>query len=129
MSEPSVNDRQASQPQWQVGDASSPSLDQLINAFIEARDKADWLEIAQLNDHTQACVESELQSAKQQAVANGVDPAEAIVALKPKLERLADLYQSLQQQCTDERDAVAEQLGAINAGRAGAKQYVSTSSL
>lgn len=118
-----------SQPQWRAGDACSPSLDQLITAFIQARDKADWLEIAQLNDHTQPCVETELQSAKQRAIANGADPTEAIAALKPKLEQLADLYQSLQQRCTDERDAVAEQLGAINAGRAGAKQYVSTSSL
>ena len=120
---------QDGQPQGQGGDECSPGLDQLITAFIEARDKADWLEIARLNDHTQPCVEAELQSARQTAIANGEDPAQAIAALKPRLEQLADLYQSLQQQCTDERDAVAKQLGAINAGRAGAKQYVSTSSL
>ncbi len=106
-----------------------PTLDQLIVAFTAAHDEADWLQISQLNDYTQPCVEAEVKAIKTAAIDQGADPASALLALKPKLEVLATMYQSMQQQCSSQRDAIAEQLGGIHTGRTGTREYISTSSL
>jgi len=49
--------------------------------------------------------------------------------LKPSLERLATIYQSMQQQCTTERDVLAAKLNEVNTGRSATEHYASTSSL
>ncbi len=115
--------------QWQLGDSDTPSLDQLIVAFETACKQTNWLDISQLNDYTQPCVEAEITAMQAAAKAVGKDPETAIIALKPRLELLAGLYQTMQQQCISQRDGIAAELGGVNAGRSGVSQYAATSSL
>lgn len=114
---------------WQLGDSDTPSLDQLIVAFETACKQTNWLDISQLNDYTQPCVEAEITAMQAAAKASGNDPETAIIALKPRLELLAGLYQTMQQQCITQRDDIAAELGSVNTGRSGASQYAATSSL
>jgi len=116
-------------PIWQLGDAATPSLDQLIKAFEAAYKDADWLKISQLNDYTQPCVEAEVVMLNAAATAAGKDASSAMLALKPSLERLATIYQSMQQQCATERDVLAAKLNEVNVGRSATEHYASTSSL
>ena len=120
---------QALSPIWQLGDAATPSLDQLISAFEVAYGDADWLKISQLNDYTQPCVEAEIVMINAATAAAGKDANSAMLALKPSLERLATIYQSMQQQCATERDVLAAKLNEVNAGRSATEHYTSTSSL
>ena len=116
-------------PVWQLGDAATPSLDQLIQAFEAAYSDTDWLKISQLNDYTQPCVEAEIVMLNAAAVAAGKDASTAMQTLKPSLEKLATIYQSMQQQCATERDVLAAKLNEVNAGRSATEHYASTSSL
>ena len=116
-------------PVWQLGDAATPSLDQLIKAFEVAYKDTDWLKISQLNDYTQPCVEAEVVMLNAAATAAGKDASSAMLALKPSLERLATIYQSMQQQCATERDVLAAKLNEVNTGRSATEHYASTSSL
>ncbi|MDA8963093.1 hypothetical protein N9F42_03030 [Pseudomonadales bacterium] len=116
-------------PIWQLGDAATPSLDQLIKAFETAYKDTDWLKISQLNDYTQPCVEAEVVMLNAAATAAGKDASSAMLALKPSLERLATIYQSMQQQCATERDVLAAKLNEVKVGRSATERYASTSSL
>lgn len=116
-------------PVWQLGDAATPSLDQLIKAFEVAYKDTDWLKISQLNDYTQPCVEAEIVMLNAAAAAAGKDASSAMQTLKPRLERLATIYQSMQQQCATERDVLAAKLNEVNTGRSATEHYASTSSL
>jgi predicted RNA polymerase sigma factor len=116
-------------PIWQLGDAATPSLDQLISAFEVAYGEADWLKISQLNDYTQPCVEAEIVMINAATAAAGKDANSAMLALKPSLERLATIYQSMQHQCAAERDTLAAKLNEVNAGRSATEHYALTSSL
>ena len=116
-------------PVWQLGDAATPSLDQLINAFEAAYAAADWLSISQLNDYTQPCVEAEIVAINASAAAAGKHESSSLEALKPGLEKLATIYQAMQQQCAAERDVLSAKLNEVNTGRSATGHYVSTSSL
>ena len=63
------------------------------------------------------------------AAAAGKDASSAMQTLKPSLERLATIYQSMQQQCATERDVLAAKLNEVNTGRSATEHYASTSSL
>ncbi len=115
-----VNQTQASLPY---------TLDQLIEAFETAHSEAEWERIAELNQYTRPCVEVAMDAARADAQAAGSDPDQAIAVLKPKLEKLSTIYQSMQRHCSAERDALAVKLGEISTGRVGVKQYSSTSRL
>ena len=116
-------------PVWQLGDAATPSLAQLISAFEVAYAAADWLCISQLNDYTQPCVEAEIVVINASTAAAGKDASSSLEALKPSLEKLAAIYQAMQQQCAAERDVLAAKLNEVNTGRSATGHYVSTSSL
>lgn len=116
-------------PAWQLGDAETPSLDQLIRAFEVAYAATDWLAISQLNDYTQPCVEAEIVVLNASASAAEKDPSSALLSLKPSLERLATIYQSMQQQCAAERDVLAAKLNEVNTARSATDHYASTSAL
>lgn len=116
-------------PAWQLGNAETPSLDQLISAFEVAYAAADWLSISQLNDYTQPCVEAEIIVINASAAAAGKSVSSSLEALKPSLERLAAIYQAMQQQCAAERDILAAKLNEVNTGRSATDRYASTSSL
>ena len=116
-------------PVWQLGDAATPSLDQLISAFEVAYDETDWLKISQLNDYTQPCVEAEIVMINAATAAAGKDTSSAMLAIKPSLEKLATIYQSMQHQCAAERDVLATKLNEVNTGRVATGHYASTSTL
>ena len=99
------------------------------SAFEVAYDETDWLKISQLNDYTQPCVEAEIVMINAATAAAGKDTSSAMLAIKPSLEKLATIYQSMQHQCAVERDVLAAKLNEVNTGRVATEHYASTSSL
>ena len=95
------------------------SIEHLLVEFKAAHASADWSRIAELNVLTRDCVQQAMQ----------VESDDALRALRPQLQELSALYQQMESQCIEQRDAVAGQLTDLSQGRNGVGHYAATSSL
>lgn len=109
---------------WRLGDDTVPSIEQLMVAFDSAFMDSDWAAISQLNDYTRPCIEAAAVASQATSLAAGDSSKAAVKRYETQLRQLLSIYQSLQQQCIIERDAVAQKLQTVQSAHAVSDQYL-----